>query len=102
VDYAATDRAGRVWYFDVAGGFTSHRSGLNKSDVLWKSIGKAAVLAQTGDAVLVILTTGLPAGGSAGAEALRQVTGPGKSIAAVIDMLAVSAGHELQALSSGS
>ena len=101
VNFSARDRAGNLWYFDVSGAFTSQRSGLKRTDSLWKAIGKAAVLRELGNTRLVLLTTDTPTAGSAGAEALKQVCGPKKPIHAVIEMLEASAPQDLQALSLG-
>ena len=44
----ARDRVGATWLFDVAGGFGRRsRPGLKRADVLWKALGKAAVLHET-------------------------------------------------------
>lgn len=101
VNFSARDRAGNLWYFDVSGAFTSQRSGLKRTDSLWKAIGKAAVLRELGNTRLVLLTTDTPTAGSAGAEALKQVCGPKKPIHAVIEMLEASAPQDLRALSLG-
>lgn len=87
VAFRAYDERGSLWFFDLAGGNTSYRTGLKRTDELWKALGRAAVLRQGSDRPLVLLTTGLPAAGSAGAAALRQVSGPGKLIHAVVDLL---------------
>ncbi len=100
VDYTATDAGGRRWLFEVAGSFISYRSGPATSEGLWKAIGKAAVLAQGGEVPLVLLTTGALANRSAVADALGHLSGPGRPVTAVIDMLALSAAEELKALSS--
>ena len=97
VSFTARDRRGDLWLFDVAGSFTSHRSGLKRSEVLWKAIGKAAVLREAGDAPLVLLTTDLPGKGPA-ADSLKQVVGPGKPIHAVIEMLGPEGVAHLKAL----
>jgi site-specific DNA-methyltransferase (adenine-specific) len=101
VNFSARDRAGNLWYFDVSGAFTSQRSGLKRTDSLWKAIGKAAVLRELGNTRLVLLTTDTPTAGSAGAKALKKVCGPEKPIHAVIEMLEASAPQDLQALSLG-
>jgi hypothetical protein len=90
-----------LWSFDVTGSFTSHRAGLKRTDTLWKALGKAAVLQQVGNAPLVLLTTDVPARGGAGAEALRQVTGPKKPVHAVIEILKQSGLDELRAYCEG-
>jgi site-specific DNA-methyltransferase (adenine-specific) len=85
VSFAARDRRGRRWLFDVAGGFTSNRPGLRRADVSWKALGKAAVLVSAHpDAGLVLLTVELPPPGGAGEPALRAVVGPDKPIRDVI------------------
>ena len=101
VDYSAHDHHGRLWFFEVAGGFTSHRGGLRRADALWKAVGKAAVLREASHAPFVLLTTDVPAPGSAAADALGQVTGPEKPVYAVIEMLRDSGATALRALCVG-
>jgi site-specific DNA-methyltransferase (adenine-specific) len=98
VNFSARDRQGKLWFFDVSGSFTSQRAGLKRIDTLWKALGKAAVLREVSNTPLVLLTTGTPARGSAGAEALAQVIGVKKPIHAVIEMLEPSGLEALQAL----
>jgi DNA modification methylase len=102
VTFSATGIDGSSWLFDVIGGFTGHRPGLQRADALWKAIGKAAVLHQAqqhgGSGPLVILTTSLPVAGSPGALALQQVTGPGRPVCAVIDVTQPSGLEHLLAL----
>jgi DNA methylase len=100
VAFSARDRRGRTWYFDVTGSFTSHRPGLQRSDVLWKALGRAAVLQQVGATPLVFLTTGLPANATPAAFGLQQVTGPGKPVRAVVDVTLRSGLEDLRALCS--
>ncbi len=102
VNFAARDRNGRLWFFDVSGSFTSHRSGLKRTDTLWKALGKAAVLREVSDTGLVLLTTDAPPRGSAGFEALKRLTGPKKPVHAVIEMLAETGLERLRALREGS
>ncbi len=76
VDFAAEDQHGGLWYFDVSGGFTGTRSGLSRTDTLWKTLGRAGVLAASEtDGPLILLTTNLPPRGSAGDVALRAARG---------------------------
>lgn len=94
VSLVATDQLGHTWYFDVSGALSkgNDRAGLRRTDTLWKALGKAAVLRQSGlDPVpLVLLTTDLPprnsAGGKALAAAMHAVEG---SEAIVFDALAM-------------
>jgi site-specific DNA-methyltransferase (adenine-specific) len=96
VNFTARDGTGNLWLFDVAGGFTSYRGGLTRTDAIWKALGKGAILREVGNTPLVLLTTDPP--GGAGAVALRQVTGPEKPIRAVIEMLTVPGLEALRAL----
>lgn len=100
VDFTARDRLGELWLFEVAGGFTSHRGGLKRADVLWKALGKAAVLREVSSTAFVLLTTDVPTAG-AGAGALKQVVGPHKPVHAVIDMLKPAGLKQLTALCDG-
>jgi site-specific DNA-methyltransferase (adenine-specific) len=85
VSFRGVDQGGTTWHVDVAGGFTSNRPGLRRSDTLWKALGKAAVLheAHPGTPHL-LLTTELPSKKSAAAAALAAVTGPARPIHDVI------------------
>jgi site-specific DNA-methyltransferase (adenine-specific) len=88
VNFRAVDQDGNEWYFDVSGGFTSHRPGLKRTDTLWKALGKAAVLHEVArDVPLVLLTTDRPPRNSAGDAALRAVLGRRRPISDVIEML---------------
>jgi DNA modification methylase len=87
VNFRASDELGNTWLFDVSGGFTSTRPGLKRTDTLWKALGKAAVLREIdAKTPLVLLTTDAPTSGSAGAQALNALTGPGKPITAVLEL----------------
>jgi site-specific DNA-methyltransferase (adenine-specific) len=87
VSYRARDRAGAAWFIDVAGGVTTSRPGLKRVDVLWKAIGKAAVLHETHrDTPLLVFTAGMPTGPVA--VALDAVVGPTQPIFDVIDLTA--------------
>ncbi|MEX2254457.1 MAG: site-specific DNA-methyltransferase [Acidimicrobiia bacterium] len=70
VDFVVEDQQGREWYVDVSGAFTSTRAGLRRTDTLWKSLGKAAVLRTDSPNPILLLTTDLPVPGSAGDAAL--------------------------------
>lgn len=88
VNLAAWDQTGIKWYFDISGGFTSSRPGLARTDTLWKALGKAAAMHQSGNNVpLVLLTTNGPQPRSAGAQALRVMRGDGKPVYDVIELL---------------
>ena len=83
--FLVTDSAiGRQWYVDVAGAFTNARPGMRRIDVLWRTIGRAHVLANghAGDDLrdrprLLILTPRLPRKGAEGDRALRAAGGHG-------------------------
>jgi DNA modification methylase len=57
VDFVVEGTDGRRWYVDVSGALTTGRSGLARTDEIWRVIGQASVL----DGPLLVLTTHLPA-----------------------------------------
>ena len=71
VSFVATDTRGDTWLFDVPGAFTSHRGGLLRTDVVWKTLGRANAVRGRVDLPLVVLTTDLPRRPSEGDTALR-------------------------------
>jgi site-specific DNA-methyltransferase (adenine-specific) len=84
--FRARDQHGRIWWFEVAGGRTGSRPGLQRVEVLWRAIGKGAVVAAADPAHhYVVLSWGLPAAASGG-TALRLVTGPDQAVKAVLDL----------------
>ncbi len=101
VTFSGQDSKGTLWLFDVSGSFTSHRAGLQRADTLWKALGKAAVLREAAETRLVLLTTDTPAPGSAGAKALKQLTGLEKPIYAVITMTEPTAPQMMRDLYQG-
>lgn len=85
VAFAAVAPGGRRCLADIAGGYTTARSGLRRSDAVWKVISKASVArAVDPDALFVVLTTALAPPGSPLAAALEPVCGHGRPIAAAI------------------
>ena len=102
LSYSARDRQGALWRFDVAGTFAQVREqGLESNALLWKAIGKATMLHLSDPAPLVIFTTGLPAPGTPGHDALAGVTGIAKAIRAIVDLSAPGAVARLVALARG-
>ena len=102
VDFTAHDAKGHLWFFDVTGSFTSHRSGLARTDGVWKALGKAAVLREMGQNPFVLLTTEAPERASAGYGALEKLTGPKKKpVRAVIEILSSSGLEDLRRLCLG-
>ena len=83
--FTVTDRAtGHLWYVEVAGAFTTARPGMRRSDVLWRTLGRAHVLASDHVILdpsdrprLLILTPRLPRPNSEGDRALRATGGTG-------------------------
>jgi site-specific DNA-methyltransferase (adenine-specific) len=71
INFIATDADDDEWYFDVSGAFTSTRGGLLRTDTVWKSLGRAHILASKGIERIVLLTSDLPRKGSEGATALE-------------------------------
>lgn len=78
INLTALDQAERTWFFDVSGAFTTTRGGLLRTDTLWKTLGRAHVLAANNYGIgesqqgpVVFLTSHLPRPGSDGDKALR-------------------------------
>lgn len=102
INFLARDAVGTDWAFDVSGGFTSSGAGLKRTDTLWKALGKAAILHEgRKNLPLVLLTTDLPAKGSAGDTALRVVSGPDKAIRDVVELLSASGQDRLHHYAAG-
>jgi DNA methylase len=95
VNYVAHDADGCPWYFDVCGTFTTTRGGLHRTDMAWKSVGRAHVLAARGIGPLVLLTTHLPKARSEADTALRAA-GP----AAFFDAIEMLATPDVRRLAS--
>ncbi|MGY6500813.1 MAG: DNA-methyltransferase [Acidimicrobiales bacterium] len=74
VSIIATDAKGAEWWFDVAGAFTTYRGGLQRTDVVWRSLGRAHALRgrRHADTPLVVLSSHLPRRSSEGDAALRS------------------------------
>jgi site-specific DNA-methyltransferase (adenine-specific) len=85
VSLVAKDADGATWNFDVTGAFTSTRAGLVRTDTLWKTLGRASVLATRLVAPLVLVSSHLPPRRSTGDKALHAI-GP-SGIHDVINML---------------
>ncbi len=73
-DLCATTPAGRRYWVDVAGSFTSTRSGMLRGDTVWRHLGKIHVLRATDpEACALLLTSSLPKPGTPIDRALRAV-----------------------------
>jgi site-specific DNA-methyltransferase (adenine-specific) len=94
VDWAAADATGAEWLVLVAGASTITRSGLRRSDVLFRTLGEAAVLTNAGHRVLV-LTTDLPPARSAPLAALRDARG-----VALVDVVELGAAGVVERLTA--
>jgi site-specific DNA-methyltransferase (adenine-specific) len=102
LSFVALDKSGAEWAFDVSGAFTVCRSGLKRTDTLWKALGRAAVLHQgRGDLPLVLLTTDLPAKGSSGYVALDTLKGPGRPVFDVVELLDAVGRERLRSYATG-
>jgi site-specific DNA-methyltransferase (adenine-specific) len=100
VSVVARDGEGGRWHFDVAGPFTSHRDGLVRTEVVWRSLGRAAALRGRAPATpLVLLTTALPRRRSEGDTALRAA-GPG-AVFDVVDVLSEAGRARLRVYAKG-
>ena len=72
VSLRATDSLGQPWFFDVAGPLTAHRDGMSRTEVVWRSLGRAnAVKGRAPETPFVVLTSALPTRPSEGDTALR-------------------------------
>ena len=71
VSFIAEDRGGHQWVFDVAGPSTTHRGGLTRTDVVWRTLGRLSAVRDHVPGPLVVLTPQLPRKGSEGDLALR-------------------------------
>ena len=95
VSFSAVGPGGRTWYFDVAGANSSYRGGMAKSETVWRTLGRAHVMAAGGVGPLVVLTTQLPRAGTEADKALRA-PGPG-GIFDVVDLFAAAGVSRLAA-----
>lgn len=93
--------SGESILFDVVGGLTTGRAGLARGDLLWRTIGRAAVIESLElSEPFVVITAGEPERASGGAV-LDTVVGPGRPIAMVINVLSgADAIQKLTALTS--
>jgi len=84
-DFTFTE-AGASWHAIVCGSLSSSRGGLNRSDVLWRSLGTAAVMHSTDpDTAVLLISPEVPTNGTAGAKALTAMCDAG-TVAAVLDL----------------
>ncbi len=78
---------GQEFLFDLVGGSMPGRTGLSRGDLMWREIGRAAVVEETcGGMPFVVLSAGLPEK-TGGAPALDAVVGPGRPISAVVHVV---------------
>jgi DNA modification methylase len=75
VALVAVDPSGHEWLVEVVGGFTVARPGLRRTDVLERTLGRAARLSAFGAHRLLVLGTHMPGRRSAGATALASGRG---------------------------
>ena len=91
ISFVATDQTGHRWLFDLAGALSrgNDRAGLRSTDVLWKALGKAAVLqaAESQPYSLVLLTAELPPKSSPTGGALRAVRGGAGPVYDVVELM---------------
>ena len=92
VSAIATDPAGREWLVDVVGGFTIGRPGLRRTDVLERTLGRAARLSGFGARRLLVLATDVPGERTPGGRALAEARGQ-----VFVDVLPVDLGEAARA-----
>lgn len=98
VDFRARDADGACWLFELCGAFSATRPGLRRPEVLWRALGKAAVLHEgrrqnggRGDlGPLVLLTTDAPQPASPTLRALAAAAptdgdGPVRDVVVLFD-----------------
>jgi hypothetical protein len=94
VSFRSTGPDGVVRLFEVAGAHTPARPGLARLDAVWRTIAKAAVVAETNPgAEFVVLTSGAVRGGP-----LATVVGEARPVRSVIDIAGPDALDRLAAL----
>lgn len=111
VDFRARDAAGGLWLFELSGAYSATRPGLRRPDVLFRALGKSAVLHQarlaeptrTDLGPLVLLSTDRPAARSAGAKALTIARSPDGAgpVHDVVELLDAASMERLAAYGSG-
>lgn len=101
VSFVATDAWGGTWYFDVPGPFTARHGGLLRTEIVWKSLGRAAAVRgrMPKSVPIVFLTTDLPRRPSEGETALRAA-GPDAFFDAV-DLLSADGRARLERYAGG-
>jgi site-specific DNA-methyltransferase (adenine-specific) len=83
--FGGVDGSGTRWVVDVVGGFTTGGSGLRRSDLLWRTLGRAATIKAADPAThMLVMTTDLPSPRSPAAKALDLAVG--STIDAVVDL----------------
>lgn len=91
VSVRGTRADGTTQLFEFGGVHTPARPGMTRIEAVWKTIAKASILRESGSGEsLIVLTSGTVRGGP-----LASVTGPGKPIAAVIDLTLDDAAERL-------
>jgi DNA modification methylase len=96
VDLVLTDATGGTWHADVGGPGTTHRGGLQRTDEVWRVLGRAAaVRGRAPDVPYLLLTTATPRRPGDGDAALRAA-GPGL-VFDVVDLLDSNARDRLAA-----
>ncbi len=99
VSFTAADKAGRTWYFDLAGSNSAYRGGMARSETVWRTLGRAHVMSTNDITPLVVLTTQLPRPGTEPDRALRA-SGPG-AIFDAVDLLSPEARQRLATYARG-
>ncbi len=72
IPFVVADQTDQTWHIDVAGPNTSHRAGMARTEVVWKTLGRASATAiARGGIRLLVLTAAPPRRPSEGDTALR-------------------------------
>ncbi|HLI02228.1 MAG TPA: DNA methyltransferase, partial [Acidimicrobiales bacterium] len=90
VTFVATDHHDRQWLFEVVGTLGRTAGGLPRADVLWRTLGKAAVVQHTlGGTPFVVLAADKPKPASAAGRALAAVVGSDPATKPVYDVISL-------------
>jgi site-specific DNA-methyltransferase (adenine-specific) len=96
-DLVATDQAGVAWRILVGGGRTTSRPGLRRIEEAWRVIAAASGEKRP----VIVVTPALPPASSPAGPVLKAVTGPGRPVAAVVELGAPGAAQTLRDLANG-
>jgi len=87
VAFRVRSSSGNDMLIDVIGGLTRDRPGLNRSELLWRALGQAAVIKSASASPLILLSSGLPDPKTPQHRALFSCVGEKGPLLSVVDVL---------------